>query len=95
MFISIQRYGSSWLTRPLVILMFALAAVSLFRPFIQDVRAHGGAKGMLRAGAQPNINAKEYADMEFPVPPVPEQMELTSADALPMPKKISKKSRSV
>jgi tetrahydromethanopterin S-methyltransferase subunit F len=46
MFISIQRYGSTWLARPVVMLMFALAALSLFRPLVQDVRAHGGVGGL-------------------------------------------------
>ena len=56
MFISIQRYGTSWLTRPLVILMFALAAVSLFRPFIQDVRNHGGVKNMFSDFGPPHFS---------------------------------------
>jgi TctA family transporter len=56
MFISIQRYGSSWLTRPVVILMFALAALSLFRPLLQDVRAHGGPKGMLSDFGKPHFS---------------------------------------
>ena len=55
MFISIQRYGADWLTRPVVILMFALAALSLFRPLVQDVRAHGGVKGMLTGFGRPRI----------------------------------------
>jgi TctA family transporter len=56
MFISIQRYGSSWMTRPLVILMFGLAAVSLFRPLLQDVRAHGGLKAMLSDFGRPRFS---------------------------------------
>src|SRR5712691_2477709 len=56
MFISIQRYGSSWLTRPLVILMFGLAAMSLFRPLLQDVRAHGGVKAMLSDFGSPHVS---------------------------------------
>lgn len=53
MFISIQRYGADWLSRPVVILMFVLAALSLFRPLMQDVRAHGGVKGMLTGFGRP------------------------------------------
>src|ERR1051326_1588847 len=56
MFISIQRYGSSWLTRPVVILMFVLAGLSLFRPLLQDVRAHGGPKGMLSDFGRPHFS---------------------------------------
>jgi hypothetical protein len=56
MFISIQRYGSSWMMRPVVILMFGLAAVSLLRPLLQDVRAHGGVKGMLSDFGPPHLS---------------------------------------
>jgi hypothetical protein len=56
MFISIQRYGSSWMTRPVVILMFTLAAISLFRPLLQDVRAHGGIKEMLTDFGPPHFS---------------------------------------
>ena len=55
LFISIQRYGAQWITRPVVILMFALAAASLFRPFLQDVRIHGGVKGMLSDFGRPRF----------------------------------------
>lgn len=55
MFISIQRYGADWLSRPVVILMFVLAALSLFRPLLQDVRAHGGVRGMLTGFGRPRI----------------------------------------
>jgi TctA family transporter len=55
LFISIQRYGVSWMLRPLVIVMFALAALSLFRPLLQDVKAHGGVKGMLSDFGRPRF----------------------------------------
>lgn len=47
MFISIQRYRASWMLRPVVVVMFVMAGLSLMRPFIQDIKAHGGIKGML------------------------------------------------
>ncbi|MDB5649218.1 MAG: tripartite tricarboxylate transporter TctA family protein [Hyphomicrobiales bacterium] len=47
MFISIQRYGGNWMLRPLVIVLFVMALLSLLRPFISDVKAHGGIKGLL------------------------------------------------
>ena len=56
LFISIQRYGSSWMTRPVVILMFGFAAFSLFRPLLQDVRTHGGVKGMLSDFGRPRFS---------------------------------------
>ena len=63
MFISIQRYGSSWLTRPVVILMFALAAFSLFRPLLQDVRSHGGVRGLFGGFGRPHLSWEQI----FPV----------------------------
>ncbi|HVB90118.1 MAG TPA: tripartite tricarboxylate transporter permease [Beijerinckiaceae bacterium] len=62
MFISIQRYGISWLipdslakTRWFVLLLFGMAFVSLVRPFLQDVRSHGGVIGMLSDFGRPRF----------------------------------------
>lgn len=62
MFISIQRYGSSWLVptqwsevRPLVIGIFLMAFLGLFRPFLQDVKIHGGLGKMLRGFGAPRF----------------------------------------
>jgi hypothetical protein len=55
LFISIQRYGTSWMLRPIVIFMFLLAALSLLRPLLQDVRAHGGVKGLLSDFRHPHF----------------------------------------
>ena len=48
MFISIERYGVSWLVKPFVLVMFLLAALSLFRPLLQDIRSR--APKMIVAG---------------------------------------------
>jgi len=56
MFISIQRYGGGWMTRPLVIALFAMALLSLVRPFILDVKTHGGIKAMLLEFHAPKFN---------------------------------------
>lgn len=47
LFISTERYGFDWLTRPVVIVLFALALTGLIRPFLQDLKAHGGWSGMI------------------------------------------------
>lgn len=47
MFISIQRYGTEWMRRPLVIALFVMAVLGLLRPLMIDVKAHGGFKGLL------------------------------------------------
>ena len=51
MFISIERYGASWLWRPLVVVLLVMAVVGIVRPFVADLRAHGGLRG-LRSGFQ-------------------------------------------
>jgi len=56
MFISIQRYGTSWMLRPIVIIMFTLAAISLLRPLLQDVKAHNGIKGLLSDFRRPRFS---------------------------------------
>jgi TctA family transporter len=63
MFISIQRYGASWMLRPVVLVMFVMAGLSLMRPFIQDVKAHGGIRGMLT-----DFHAPKFSMMHiFPI----------------------------
>jgi len=56
MFISIQRYGISWMLRPFVVVMFVMAALSLLRPLLQDVRTHGGVKKMVSQWGHPMIS---------------------------------------
>jgi TctA family transporter len=45
LFISTSRYGISWMARPVVAVLFAIAIVGLVRPFLHDVRLHGGFSG--------------------------------------------------
>ena len=47
MFISVERYGWDWLTRPMVAVLFGFALVGLLRPLLQDWKAQGGVRGML------------------------------------------------
>src|ERR1700723_3659832 len=53
MFISIERYGISWMLRPVVVVMFILAGMPLLRPLLQDVRGHGGFKNMVSQWGHP------------------------------------------
>jgi len=41
LFISIARYGTMWMLRPVVLIMFALTLASLLRPMIRDLRQRG------------------------------------------------------
>jgi TctA family transporter len=55
MFISIERYGVSWMLRPVVVVMFIMAGLSLLRPLLQDVRGHGGLKKMVLGWGHPQF----------------------------------------
>jgi hypothetical protein len=55
MFISIERYGISWMLHPVVMVMFTMAALSLMGPLLQDIRAHHGLKAMLTDFGRPRI----------------------------------------
>ncbi len=59
MFISIQRYGVEWMLRPLVVIMFAASALSLLGPFLKDVKAHGGLRGMASDFHAPRFRAQQ------------------------------------
>jgi len=63
MFISIERYGVDWMTRPIVIAMFLLSALTLLRPVLQDIREHHGIKRMLTDFGAPRLSI----DNLFPV----------------------------
>ena len=56
MFISIQRYGSEWIWRPVVLLFFALALAGLMRPLLQNLRANGGLAAMRQKINRPRFS---------------------------------------
>jgi hypothetical protein len=62
MFISVERYGASWLLRPIVAILFAIAIFGLLRPFFQDVKLHGGLKRMLTDFGKPRFH---YGDLFY------------------------------
>ncbi|HEY4407324.1 MAG TPA: tripartite tricarboxylate transporter permease [Xanthobacteraceae bacterium] len=57
MFISIERYGVSWMLRPLVVVMFAMSILTLTRPMLQDIREHHGIKAMLSNFGAPRLTS--------------------------------------
>ena len=59
MFISIGRYGADWLTRPIVMGLFAIAIFSLLGPFLKDVKAHGGVRGMMSGFGKPTARFQQ------------------------------------
>jgi putative tricarboxylic transport membrane protein len=63
MFISVERYGIDWMWRPVVLVLFALAIYGAARPLLQDIRIHGGVKGMMSGFARPKFTLPDL----FPV----------------------------
>jgi TctA family transporter len=63
LFISIERYGLSWMLRPIVALLFALAVLGLVRPFLQDIRSQGGVKKMLTSFQAPRFHPSQLFTM--------------------------------
>jgi TctA family transporter len=59
LFISVERYGVAWFSRPVVIALFAIAILGLLRPFLQDVKIHGGWKRMLTDFGRPTFRAED------------------------------------
>jgi len=59
LFISIERYGVSWMERPVVVILFGIAIISILGPFLKDVKAHGGVRGMLSDFHAPHLNAMQ------------------------------------
>jgi TctA family transporter len=58
MFISIERYGTEWLLRPVVVVFFVMAASSLLRPLLHDLRAHGGVKALSTGFGRPRFEPR-------------------------------------
>src|SRR5947199_2245631 len=63
LFISIERYGLSWMLRPIVVLLFALAILGLIRPLLQDIRSQGGIRRMLTSFQRPTFHPSQLFTM--------------------------------
>ena len=59
MFISIERYGFSWLWRPVVAVLLAMAIIGMVRPFIADIRRQGGLLNMLKSFQAPTFHPSQ------------------------------------
>src|SRR5215218_5939027 len=60
LFISVERYGISWFARPVVAILFlTMAIIGLVRPFIQDVRLHGGPRKMFTNFQAPRFHVSQ------------------------------------
>jgi TctA family transporter len=57
LFISVERYGAEWLSRPVVMVVLALAVIGLLRPLFKEVKSSGGVGGMLSGYSAPRFDA--------------------------------------
>jgi hypothetical protein len=63
MFISIERYGLSWMLRPVVAVLLIIAVVGVVRPFLQDIRRQGGVRQMLTSFQAPRFEPAQLFTM--------------------------------
>jgi hypothetical protein len=59
MFISVERYGFTWLWRPVVAVLLAIAIIGLIRPVIQDIRRQGGIANMAGSFQAPRFHPSQ------------------------------------
>jgi TctA family transporter len=59
LFISTQRYGWAWATKPVVIILFVIALYTLFNPLIRAIRFHGGLGALARKIGRPSVRASD------------------------------------
>src|SRR5438132_1587184 len=59
MFISIERYSFSWLARPVVAVLLAMAIIGVVRPFLADVRRQGGIGKLLTSFQAPTFRPQQ------------------------------------
>ncbi|MGB5081244.1 MAG: tripartite tricarboxylate transporter permease [Burkholderiales bacterium] len=59
LFISVDRYGTGWLSRPLVAVLLAFALFGLLRPLWQDFRARGSLRSLLAEFGAPRFGPSQ------------------------------------
>jgi TctA family transporter len=65
MFISVERYGFSWLWRPVVMALLIMALIGVVRPLIADIRRQGGVARMASSFQAPTFRLDQLFTMAF------------------------------
>lgn len=55
LFISIERYGASWMLHPLVLVLLGISALVLVSPLIKDIRMLGGVRQIIVSRQPPRV----------------------------------------
>ncbi len=65
LFISIERYGMSWIARPVVAILFIMAIFGILRPFLSDIKRQGGIGKMLTSFQLPTFHPAQLFTVFF------------------------------
>jgi TctA family transporter len=65
LFISIERYGISWIARPVVAILFIMAIIGILRPFLSDIKRQGGIGKLLSSFQAPTFHAPQLFTIFF------------------------------
>jgi len=65
MFISVERYGFSWLWRPVVAVLLIIAITGLLRPLIGDLRRQGGLGQLAKSFQAPTFHPRQIFTILF------------------------------
>ena len=65
MFISVERYGFTWLIRPVVAVLLIMALVGLLRPLIADIKRQGGPLRMISSFQAPTFHPSQLFTIAF------------------------------
>ncbi len=65
MFISVERYGFTWLWRPVVAVLLIIAIIGLVRPLIADIRRQGGVLRMAASFQAPTFKLSQLFTVFF------------------------------
>jgi TctA family transporter len=65
MFISVERYGFTWLLRPVVAILLILAITGLLRPLYDDIKRQGGLRHMISTFQGPRFDPMQLFTVGF------------------------------
>ena len=65
LFISVERYGTDWLWRPVVMIVFVISLIGLARPLLREFKTAGGARGLLTKFSRPGFDIQTLFYLAF------------------------------
>ena len=65
LFISVERYGTEWLWRPVVMIVFVISLIGLMRPLLREFKTAGGARGLFTKFSRPGFDIQTLFYLAF------------------------------